>query len=206
MSAIGPCCSHCPRRAGVGFHAGAPLQHLLPQPATTRNCASRWHSTSTVSDPTSASTRRHYLFRALRGDVRVGSQAPMKARRDVPARRRRGGDLFAFYRTILGFLRRRSLGVYATQYGVQRWPRLAMGRFWRLHGEIVITFTAFIAAHRLTCISSWPWRFHSASSALHEFWMSGTGRHPRENGRPKPEDNWHMPSATHDRPAFSPHS
>ena len=70
----------------------------------------------------------HYLFRVLRGDVRVGSQTEEEKLEEISLRGGEAGAIFAlclgpFLAFFVGVL----WGIYATQYGVQRNTRLLMG-------------------------------------------------------------------------------
>ena len=70
----------------------------------------------------------HYLFRVLKGDVRVGSQTEEEKLEETSLARRRGRrDLRDLLGTFLAFFVGGLWGIYATQYGVQRNPRLLMG-------------------------------------------------------------------------------
>ena len=180
----------------VGFHAGAPLQHLLPQPATNEKLREQVTLYINGLRPDlGIHGAVHYLFRALRGDVRVGSQSADENLEEMSLRGRGAGAIFAlFIGPFLAFFVGGLWGVYATQYGVQRWPRLAMGAiFGGGTAKIVITFTAFIGGS-----SDSLWYFIMALAiplgvfgSCTEFWMSGDWRGiPREKGpRRKPEDN-----------------
>src|SRR5688572_33385961 len=70
----------------------------------------------------------HYLFRVLRGDVRVGSQTEKEKLEEMSLRGGEAGAIFAFcLAPFLAFFVGVLWGIYATQYGVQRNTRLLMG-------------------------------------------------------------------------------
>jgi uncharacterized membrane protein YgcG len=180
----------------VGFHAGAPLQQLLPQPATSEKLGEQVALYINGLRPDlGIHGAVHYLFRALRGDVRVGGQSADETLEEKSLRGRGAGAIFAlFIGPFLAFFVGGLWGVYATQYGVQRWPRLAMGAiFGGGTAKVVITLTAFVGG-----TSDSLWYFIMALAiplgvfgSCTEFWMSGDWRGiPREKGpRRKPEDN-----------------
>ena len=122
----------------VGFHAGASLQHLLPQPATREKLREQVALYINGLRPDlGIHGAVHYLFRALRGDVHVGSQSADEELEEISLSGRGAGAIFAlFIGPFLAFFVGGLWGVYATQFGVQRWPRLGHGRdFWRRHGQ-----------------------------------------------------------------------
>ncbi len=180
----------------VGFHAGASLQHLLPQPATREKLREQVALYINGLRPDlGIHGAVHYLFRALRGDVRVGSQSADEELEEISLSGRGAGAIFAlFIGPFLAFFVGGLWGVYATQFGVQRWPRLAMGAiFGGGTAKVVITITAFVGG-----ASDSLWYFIMALAiplgvfgSCTEFWMSGDWRGiPREKGpRRKPEDN-----------------
>ena len=180
----------------VGFRAGASLQHLLPQPATREKLREQVALYINGLRPDlGIHGAVHYLFRALRGDVRVGSQSADENLEEISLSGRGAGAIFAlFIGPFLAFFVGGLWGVYATQYGVQRWPRLAMGAiFGGGTAKVVITITAFVGG-----ASDSLWYFIMALAiplgvfgSCTEFWMWGDWRGiPREKGpRRKPEDN-----------------
>ncbi|HYJ14267.1 MAG TPA: TPM domain-containing protein [Candidatus Limnocylindria bacterium] len=180
----------------VGFHAGESLQHLLPPPATRDKLREQVGLYINGLRPDlGIHGAVHYLFRALRGDVRVGSQSADNELEEISLSGRGAGAIFAlFIAPFLAFFVGGLWGVYATQFGVQRWPRLAMGAiFGGGTAKVVITITAFVGG-----ASDSLWYFIMALAiplgvfgSCTEFWMSGDWRGiPREKGpRRKPEDN-----------------
>jgi len=183
----------------VSFHAGAQLQQLLPPAATNDKLREQvLLYINGLRPDLGIHGAVHYLFRALRGDVRVGSQSAEEKLEEMSLRGRGAGAIFALcLGPFLAFFVGGLWGIYATQYGVQRWPRLAMGAiFGGGAAKIVIMITAFLGA-----ASDSLWYFIMALAiplgvfgSCTEFWMSGDWRGiPREKGRRrKPEDNMGM--------------
>jgi len=183
----------------VGVHAGAQLRDLLPQPSTNEKLREQLLLYINGLRPDlGIHGAAHYLFRALRGDVRVGTQSTEEKLEEMSLRGGGAGAIFALcLGPFLAFFVGGLWGVYATQYGVQRWPRLAMGAiFGGGMAKIVIMITAFIGT-----ASDALWYFIMALAiplgvfgSCTEFWMSGDWRGiPREKEpRRKPEDNMGM--------------
>lgn len=180
----------------VGFHAGASLRHLLPQPATEEKLREQValyiHG---LRPDLGIHGAVHFLFRVLRGDARVGVQSAEEKLEQMSLRGGGAAPIFALcLGPFLAFFIGGLWGVYATQYGVQRWPRLAMGAiFGGGTAKIVIMATALLGS-----ASDSLWYFIMALAiplgvfgSCTEFWMSGDWRGiPREKGpRRKPEDN-----------------
>jgi len=184
------------REREVGLHAGAQLHQLLPQPATNEKLREQLLLYINGLRPDlGIHGAVHYLFRVLRGDARVGSQSADEKLEEISLRGRGAGAIFALcLGPFLAFFVGGLWGIYATQYGVQRWPRLAMGAiFGGGSAKIVIMITAFLGS-----ASDSLWYFIMALAiplgvfgSCTEFWMSGDWRGiPREKGpRRKPEDN-----------------
>lgn len=180
----------------VGFHAGAQLQELLPEAATIPKLHDQVALYIDGLRPDlGIHGAVHYLFRVIRGDARVGTQSADEKLEEMSLRGRGAGAIFAlFLGPFLGFFVGGLWGVYATQYGVQRWPRLAMGAiFGGGTAKIVVAITAFLGG-----ASDSLWYFIMALAiplgvfgSCTEFWMSGDWRGiPREpEPRRKPEDN-----------------
>ena len=180
----------------VGIHAGAPLLPFLPQPATGEKLREQvLLYINGLRPDLGIHGAVHYLFRVVRGDARVGTQSAVEKLEEMSLRGRGAGAIFAlFIGPFLAFFVGGLWGVYATQYGVQRWPRLAMGAiFGGGAAKLVVTFTAFIGS-----ASDPLWYFImplaiplGVFGSCTEFWMSGDWRGiPREKGpRRKPEDN-----------------
>ncbi len=183
----------------LAIHAGAPLRHLLPQPMTNDKLREQIivYINGLRSD-LGIHGAVHYLFRVLRGDARVGVQDADGKLEEMSLRGRGAGAIFALcLGPFLAFFVGGLWGVYATQYGVQRWPRLAMGAiFGGGMAKAVVTATGFLGS-----ASDSLWYFIMAAAIVlgvfgscTEFWMSGDWRGiPREKGpRRKPEDNMGM--------------
>lgn len=180
----------------VSFHAGAPLHHLLPQPSTNDKLREQVVVyISGLRPDLGIHGAVHYLFRVLRGDARVGAQSADEKLEEMSLRGRGAGAIFALcLGPFLAFFVGGLWGVYATQYGVQRWVRLAMGAiFGGGIAKAVVTMTAFLGG-----ASDSLWYFIMAAAIVlgvfgscTEFWMSGDWRGiPREKEpRRRPEDN-----------------
>jgi len=180
----------------VGFHAGARLQHLLPQQAIREKLGEQVVLYINGLRPDlGIHGAVHYLFRVLRGDARVGIQSADEKLEEMSLRGRGAGAIFAlFIGPFLAFFVGGLWGVYATQYGVQRWTRLAMGAvFGGGVAKAIVSVTSLIGSS-----SDSLWFFIMALAiplgifgSCTEFWMSGDWRGiPREKGPPrKPEDN-----------------
>jgi len=180
----------------VGFHAGAQLQELLPAAATIPKLHEQVALYIDGLRPDlGIHGAVHYLFRVLRGDVRVGVESADEKLEETSLRGGGAGPIFAlFLGPFLAFIIGGLWGVYATQYGVQRWTRLAMGAvFGGGAAKAVISVTSFIGSS-----SDSLWYFIMALAiplgifgSCTEFWMWGDWRGiPREKEpRRKPEDN-----------------
>ena len=180
----------------VGFHAGAQLQPLLPQPATSEKLREQVALYINGLRPDlGIHGAVHYLFRVLRGDMRVGTPNADEKLEEMSLRGRGAAPIFAlFIAPFLAFFVGGLWGIYATQYGVQRWTRLAMGAvFGGGAAKAVISVTSFLGGS-----SDELWYFIMALAiplgvfgSCTEFWMSGDWRGiPRKKGpRRKPEDN-----------------
>ena len=180
----------------VGFHAGTQLQHLLPQAAISEKLQEQVGLYfSGLRPDLGIHGAVHYLFRVLRGDARVGIQSADEKLEEMSLRGGGAGPIFAiFLAPFLAFFVGGLWGVYATQYGVQRWPRLAMGAlFGGGAAKAIISVTSVLGGSSVEL-----WYFIMALAiplgvfgSCTEFWMSGDWRGiPREKGpRRKPEDN-----------------
>jgi hypothetical protein len=137
----------------------------------------------------------HYLFRVIRGDVRVGSQTEEEKLEETSLRGGEAGAIFAFCLSpFLAFFVGILWGFYATHYGVQRAARLLMGAiFGGGTAKIIIALTSFLGSYGDNL-----WYFIMALAiplgalgSLTEFWMAGDWRGiPRVKGpKRKPEDN-----------------
>lgn len=180
----------------VGIYAGTKLQPLLPQPATSEKLHEQVaFYINGLRPDLGIHGAVHYLFRVLRGDARVGTSSADEKLEEMSLRGRGAGPIFAiFLAPFLAFFVGSLWGVYATQYGVQRWPRLAMGAiFGGGTAKAVISLTSFLGG---SSVELWYFIMLLAIplavlGSCTEFWMSGDWRGiPREKGpRRKPEDN-----------------
>jgi uncharacterized membrane protein YgcG len=180
----------------VGFHAGSQLQQLLPEPATSEKLREQVALYINGLRPDlGIHGAVHILFRVLRGDARVGSQSEEENLEEISLHGGGAGPIFAvFLAPFLAFFVGGLWGIYATQYGVQRWPRLAMGAvFGGGAAKAIISVTSLISGS-----SDSLWYFIMALAiplgifgSCTEFWMSGDWRGiPRvKPPRRKPEDN-----------------
>jgi len=180
----------------VGFQAGADLRTLLPEPQAGKKLQAHVALYFDGMRPDlGVHGAVHYLFRVIKGEVRVGSQTEEEKLEELSLRGGEAGAIFAlFLGPFLAFFIGGLWGVYATQYGVQRYPRLLMGAiFGGGTAKVVATLMSFLGSY-----SDSLWYFIMALAiplaawgSLTEFWMSGDWRGiPRIKGpRRKPEDN-----------------
>lgn len=180
----------------VGFQAGEDLRALLPEPEASRKLRAQVALYFDGLRPDlGVHGAVHYLFRVIKGDVRVGSQTEEEKLEELSLRGGEAGALLAlFLGPFLAFFIGGLWGIYATHYGVQRYPRLLMGAiFGGGTAKIVATLMSFLGNY-----SDSLWYFIMALAiplgawgSLTEFWMSGDWLGiPRIKGpRRKPEDN-----------------
>lgn len=180
----------------VDFQAGAAVENLLPKPAATEKLRSQIILYFDGLRPDlGIHGAVHYLFRVLKGDVRVGSQTEEEKLEETSLRGGEAGAIFALcLAPFLAFFVGGLWGIYATQYGIQRIIRLLMGAvFGGGTAKVVGMLTSLLGAY-----SDNLWYFImglaiplGALSSLTEFWMSGDWRGiPRVKGpRRRPEDN-----------------
>lgn len=180
----------------VGVQAGAQIHGMLPEPATSRKLLNQvalyWDG---MRPDLGIHGAVHYLFRVLRGDIRVGSQTEEEKLEELSLRGGEAGVIFAvclgpFLAFFVGVL----WGIYATQYGVGRIPRLLMGAiFGGAVAKIIAVLMSVLGGYTDTL-----WYFIMALAiplgvfgSLTEFWMAGDWSGiPRVKGRRrKPEDN-----------------
>ena len=179
----------------VAFRAGSQLRELLPEPQTHAKLQAQvalyWDG---MRPDLGIHGAVYYLVRVLRGDIRVGSQTEEEKLEQVSLRGGEAGAIFAFcLGPFLAFFVGVFWGIYATQYGVQRAPRLLMGGiFGGATAKIVGLLMSFLGNY-----SDDLWYFImflaiplAVFGSLTEFWMSGDWSGiPRIKERPrKPED------------------
>jgi len=179
----------------IAFHTGAQLQPLLPEAATNEKLEAQakpyWDG---LRPDLGIHGAVYYLTRVIRGDVRVGSQTEEEKLEETSLRGQEAGAIFAFcLAPFLAFFISILWGIYATQYGIQRFTRLFMGAiFGGATAKIVATLMSFLGS-----FSENLWYFIMALAiplgvfgSLTEFWMSGDWSGiPRIKERPrKPED------------------
>jgi uncharacterized protein len=180
----------------VDFQAGSAVQNLLPKPQSAEKLRSQVILYFDGLRPDlGIQSAVHYLFRVLKGDVRVGSQTAEEKLEETSLSGGEAGAIFALcLGPFLAFFIGGLWGIYATQYGMQRTPRLLMGAiFGGGTAKVVAVLTSFLGAY-----SDNLWYFImglaiplGAIGSLSEFWMSGDWRGiPRIKGpKRKPEDN-----------------
>lgn len=184
------------RERQVTIHAAAPLRELLPKAAVSQKLLAQatlyWDG---LRPDLGIHAGVHYLFRLLRGDARVGSQTEEEKLEETSLRGGEAGVIFAivlgpFLAFFIGVL----WGIYATQYGVQRYTRLVMGAiFGGAAAKLVAVLMSILGGYTVEL-----WWFIMALAiplgvfgSLTEFWMAGDWRGiPRVKERKrKPEDN-----------------
>ena len=181
----------------VGLQAGAALRALLPEPAASR----KLHDhvilyIDGLRPDLGIYGAVHYLFRVIRGELRVDGQSEEEKLEETSLSGGGAGAIFAaFLAPVLALFVGGLWGIYATQYGVQRGIRLLMG-------AIFGGGTAKIVAALMATLGSFGdglWYFIMALSiplgmfgSLTEFWMagdwSGIPRKKDESLRRKPTD------------------
>jgi uncharacterized protein len=180
----------------VAFHAGADLRDLLPEPIASRKLYDQVKLYFDGLRPDlGIHGAVHYLFRVFNGDVRVGSQTEKEKLEEISLRGGEAGAIFALcLAPFLAFFVGGLWGIYATQYGVQRVTRLAMGAiFGGGTAKIVAMLMSLLGAY-----SDNLWYFIMALAiplgifgSLTEFWMAGdwSGIPRVKEPRRKPKDN-----------------
>jgi uncharacterized membrane protein YgcG len=179
----------------IAFRAGAQLQPLLPAAPTTEKLAAQakpyWNG---LRPDLGIHGAVYYLTRVIRGDVRVGSQTEEEKLEETSLRGQEAGAIFAFcLAPFLAFFISILWGIYATQYGIQRFTRLFMGAiFGGATAKIIATLMSFLGT-----FSDTLWYFIMALAiplgvfgSLTEFWMSGdwSGIPRIKERQRKPED------------------
>src|SRR5262245_32857116 len=179
----------------VGFQAGSDLRALLPEPVAREKLKAQVALYFDGLRPDlGIHGAVHYLFRVIKGDARVGSQTAEERLEELSLRGGEAGALLAlFLGPFLVFFIGGLWGVYATQFGVQRYTRLMMGAiFGGATAKIVATFMSFLGEYNDSL-----WYFIMVLAiplgvfgSLTEFWMSGEWSGiPRVKGpQRKPED------------------
>ncbi len=179
----------------VDFFAGSQLRPLLPEPATRKKLQAEvalyWDG---MRPDLGIHGAVYYLTRVIRGDIRVGSQTEKEKLEQVSLGGGEAGAIFALcLGPFLAFFVSILWGIYATQYGVHRGPRLFMG-------AIFGGATAKIVGMLMGLLGNYSenlWYFImllaiplGVFGSLTEFWMSGDWSGiPRIKERPrKPED------------------
>ena len=181
----------------VSFQAGPALRELFPEPEASRKL---YDHVALYFDGLRPDLGIYgavqYLFRVIKGDVRVGSQSEEEKLEETSLSGGGAGAIFAaFLAPVLALFVGGLWGIYATQYGVQRGIRLLMG-------AIFGGGTAKIVAGLMSALGGFSdnlWYFIMALSiplgvfgSLTEFWMAGDWRGiPREKDealRRKPTD------------------
>lgn len=180
----------------VALHAGADVRPLLPEPAASEKLLGQvelyWDG---MRPDLGVHGAVHYLFRVVRGDVRVGSLTQDEKLEQISLDGREAGAIFAlFLGPFLAFFTAAVWGIYATEYGIQRNIRILMGAvFGGAAAKIASMLMAFLGGH-----DEGLWYFIMALAiplgilgSLTEFWMEGDWRGiPREKERRgRPEDN-----------------
>ncbi|HVO91291.1 MAG TPA: TPM domain-containing protein [Terriglobales bacterium] len=180
----------------VDIQAGTAVKNLLPKPAVTQKLRAQVILYIDGLRPDlGIHGAVHYVFRVLRGEVRVGSQTAEEKLEETSLSGGEAGAIFALcLAPFLAFFVGGLWGIYATQYGVQRGTRLLMGGiFGGGTAKIVAAFMSLLGNYGENL-----WYFImllaiplGAFASLTEFWMSGDWSGiPRVKGRPrKPEDN-----------------
>jgi len=181
----------------VSLQAGAALRDLLPEPAASRKLYD--HVVIYIDGlrpDLGIYGAVHYLFRVIRGELRVDGQTEEEKLEAASLRGAGAGAIFAVcLGPFLAFFAGGLWGIYATHYGVQRGTRVLMG-------AIFGGGTAKIVAALMTTLGSYGdglWYFIMALSiplgmfgSLTEFWMagdwSGIPREKDEALRRKPTD------------------
>ena len=180
----------------VAIHAGAQVRALLPEPVASQKLLAQtalyWDG---MRPDLGIHGAVHYLFRVLRGDVRVGSQTDEEKLQEMSLRGGEAGAIFALcLGPFLAFFVGGLWGIYATQYGVQRNTRLLMGGiFGGATAKIIAVLMSILGGYTDSL-----WYFIMALAiplgvfgSLTEFWMAGDWSGiPRVKGpKRKPEDN-----------------
>jgi uncharacterized protein len=181
----------------VGVQTGSEVRHLFPEPASSEKLQ---HHVSPYFDGMRPDLGIHaavdYIFRAVRGKVRVDATTEKEQFEEESISGRGAGGIFSLLLApYLAFMVGALWGIYATSFGVQRGIRLFVGA---VLGSGTAKMTAIIMSLMGTYGDS-LWYFILGISiplalvgSLTEFWMSGDWSGiPRVKDRfkRKPEDN-----------------
>ena len=179
----------------VGLEAGADLRQVLPEPMASGKLQAQVALYQDGLRPDLGIYGAvHYLFRVIRGDVRIGRQTEEEKLQNLSLRGGKAGAIFAVcLGPFLAFFVGGLWGIYATHYGVQRNMRLLMG-------AIFGGATAKLVALLMSLLGNYDdtlWYLIMAFAiplgvfgSLTEFWMSGdwSGIPRTKERQRKPED------------------
>ena len=180
----------------IAFHAGQEIASLFPRPQTEQEIREQVSLYAEGMRPDlGVHGAVHYITRVMRREISVTGESAEVRLEHASLEGKGAGAIFAvFLGPFLAFFVAIVWGIYATQYGVQRGPRLLMG-------AIFGGGTAKLIMMSMNWISHFPdmlWYFIIAMAillgifgSLTEFWMAGDWRGiPREKDAPvKPENN-----------------
>ena len=162
----------------VGVQMGSELRHLFPEPAASQKLQAHVSLYFDGFRPDlGIYAGVHYIFRAIQGEVHIDSITAVEKLEDASTKGAGAGAIFAlFLAPYLAFMVGALWGIYATNFGAERGPRLFMG-------AILGGGTAKIVATLMALMGSYGdglWYFILAVSiplgafgSLTEFWMSG---------------------------------
>lgn len=165
-------------RRQVAVQTGAELAHLFPAPAAAQNIASQVTAYVDGMRPDlGIHAGVHYIFGVIRGNFQVGNATEEERFEQRSLRGAGAGAIFAlFFAPFLAFVVGMLWGVYATNPGAERGPRLFMGAV--LGGgtaKIVEVLTSLIGGY-----STGLWYFIliigialGVFGSLTEYWMGG---------------------------------
>lgn len=181
----------------VGVQMGSELRQLFPEPAASQKLQAHVGLYFDGFRPDlGIYAGVHYIFRAIKGEVHVDSITGVEKLEDASTKGAGAGAIFALLLApYLAFMVGALWGIYATNFGSERGPRLFMGAL--LGGG-----TGKIVAILMSMINSYSdglWYFILAISiplgvfgSLTEYWMAGDWSGiPRVKDpiKRKPEDN-----------------
>lgn len=180
----------------IGFHAGQDILPLLPRPAAEKKILEQVSLYSEGMRPDlGVHGAVHYMTRVMRREISVLAESDEERLEHASLEGKGAGAIFAvFLGPFLAFFIGIIWGIYATQYGVQRGPRLLMGAIFGGGTAKLVMLAMSWLGH----FSGGLWYFILAVAtalgtfgSLTEFWMSGDWRGiPQEKKSPgKPENN-----------------